>query len=164
MYTLLETEDWNMSHPKVLACLVAVGGDQVVYYHVLEREKIHDLWFSESFQDQQRYSNPDSPAVNGESLMERIQAAESDCHSISMSRNCTTWYLKKNGLQIALIIDESGGDTTQRLKKTLQEISSKISQTFEYENDDIPLYILKIRCRSITGPILRRFNRKSTVK
>ena len=147
----------TMSQPKVLGCLVSVGGTHAVYYHVLDRHKVNDLSLRLSFQEDK--------VVNANTLMERIHTAHSNQDSLSMSHGCEAYYLKQSDLHIALIIEcFCTYPGYYRINETLKEIASEISALFEEENDDIPLYILRIRCRSITAPIIRRFNRKSTVK
>ena len=153
-----------MSQPKVLGCFVSVGGTHAVYYHVLDRNKVNDLTYDEELRSSNLVSAA-AKAVNANTLMERIHAAHSD-DAIPMSHGCKAYCLKQNDLHIALIIDKyySAYSYEDRVNETLEEIASEISALFEEENDDIPLYILRIRCRSITAPIIRRFNRKSTVK
>ena len=155
--------------PKVLGCLISVGETQI-YYHVLDQKKVRNLCFTNSGKDPQRHSNTDSPAVrevNADTLKKRIWTAECDItknHWITMTHNCSAWFLKEMNLHVALIIEGSRAYASMSVEDTLKQIASEISALFEEENDDIPLYILRIRCRSITAPIIRRFNRKSVVK
>ena len=146
-----------MAHRKVLGCLIAVGGTHVVYFQ--KSKELNMIWFTSSFGDQPRYSTSDSPAVTAENVLERIVAAESDFNSLSMSSDCKTWYLRDENLQIALII--KGRCSAQNVEGPMKQIIAEITTIFEDDGEDIPLYILRIRCRSITAPILRRFQRRS---
>lgn len=147
-----------MANKKVLGCLIAANGCHVIYYQ--ESKELSKLLATSKFFHKSTSSDSAiSSSTNAQCFLEMIQAAKSDTSFVSMpSSECKLWYRKDYGLQTAIII--RGRCLDVDVQNTMKQIGDEISAQFEDE-DEIPLYILRIRCKTISTPILRQFQRRS---